>query len=184
MAENQPPASAGKTNGDASRGMPYYEKLRRDLRETLSKKRKLDQELSMLEDQIYKVETTYLEETTAGNIIKGFDNYIKGSTGAATGGAGAGTATRRKALVSDVDRLFSSSSASFAREDEGPTSAGTTPSHAPTPTGSFPSAGQSNHPTPGSNAGGTKNNKKKKARPGEDEDEKPSKRGKITYARE
>ena len=47
MNENAPPpgTNAAAGTGDASRGMPYYEKLRRDLRETLQKKRALDQNL-------------------------------------------------------------------------------------------------------------------------------------------
>lgn len=44
MAENAPPA-ANVSHGDSSRGMPYYDKLRRDLRATLEKKRLLDQNL-------------------------------------------------------------------------------------------------------------------------------------------
>jgi hypothetical protein len=67
-----------------------------------------------LEDNILRTETQYLEETTAGNIIKGFDNYIKGAATTTTT-SGAGTATRRKAQVSDVDRIFSRSSTSFLR---------------------------------------------------------------------
>jgi chromatin modification-related protein EAF6 len=58
------------------------------------------------------METTYLEETSAGNIIKGFDNYMKG-TAAATINTGGGTATRRKGGLTEADRIFSRSSASF-----------------------------------------------------------------------
>lgn len=112
---------------EAPRGMPYYEKLRRDLREALQKKRVIDASLvcvytcfvsvytclqdvqQTLDESILVRETTYLEETSAGNIIKGFDNYIKGTTTSATSG-GAGTTTRRKAVISDADRIFSRSS--------------------------------------------------------------------------
>lgn len=133
MAENAPPAGGAHAAIDASRGMPYYEKLRRDLRDTLTKKRLLDQSLvciyrdkaigkatnlveqAQLEENILRVETSYLEETSAGNIIKGFDNYIKGSTTTSMSGAtGPGTA-RRKVAVNDADRIFSRSSASYVR---------------------------------------------------------------------
>ena len=49
MAENIPPGSAGKAAAVISestvRGLPYYEKLRRDLRDTLQKKRILDKNM-------------------------------------------------------------------------------------------------------------------------------------------
>ncbi|KAL8997316.1 MAG: hypothetical protein Q9188_006351, partial [Gyalolechia gomerana] len=88
MSENIPPPS---TTTDTTRGIPYYEKLKRDLRETLQKKRALDKNMAALEDQIYRFEASYLEETSsAGNIIKGFDNYIKGSALLGSGSTGGG----------------------------------------------------------------------------------------------
>ena len=41
MAENIPPSTNG-THSESIRGAPYYEKLKRDLRDTLQKKRLLD----------------------------------------------------------------------------------------------------------------------------------------------
>ncbi|KAF8424662.1 histone acetyltransferase subunit NuA4-domain-containing protein [Tirmania nivea] len=79
--------------------MPYYEEIRKDLREMLQRKKLLDRNLALLEDQIAKFEATYLEETPTGNIIRGFDNYIKGP------------AARRRNAIGDADRVFSMSSA-------------------------------------------------------------------------
>ncbi|KAF2682686.1 NuA4-domain-containing protein [Lentithecium fluviatile CBS 122367] len=181
MAENAPPAGAGTVVTDASRGMPYYERLRRDLRESLQKKRMIDNNLEQLEQSIHRVETQYLEETSAGNIIKGFDNYIKGAATASTS-SGAGTTTRRKAQVSDTDRIFSRSSSSFLREGSTPGSTQTTPSHAHTPTSSFPTR-ESSQPTNGVNRSAS-GSKKKKLGEEDDADGKAPKRQKISYARE
>jgi hypothetical protein len=41
MAENAPPGN-NASNSDSSRGMPYYDRLRRDLRDLLQKKRAAD----------------------------------------------------------------------------------------------------------------------------------------------
>lgn len=54
------------------------------------------------EENIAKCEIGYLEDTQNGNIVKGFDNYIKG------------TAARRRTNISDADRIFSLSSYSYA----------------------------------------------------------------------
>jgi chromatin modification-related protein EAF6 len=48
MTENAAPGSANNTSADSSRGMPYYERLRRDLRESLNKKRLIDNSLVSL----------------------------------------------------------------------------------------------------------------------------------------
>ncbi|KAI4288537.1 MAG: hypothetical protein L6R35_002188, partial [Caloplaca aegaea] len=72
MSENNPPptttttttaTATGTTSDTNTRGIPYYEKLKRDLRETLQRKRLLDKNMVTLEDQIYRFEAAYLEET-------------------------------------------------------------------------------------------------------------------------
>ncbi|KAJ5917824.1 hypothetical protein N7454_010199 [Penicillium verhagenii] len=206
-------ATAGASNapGDqnaANRGLPYYEKLRRELRDTLARKRAMDRSMGQLEDQIYRFEQSYLEETTAGNIIKGFDNYIKGSANASSLGAsglslGSNVGGRRKAQVTDSDRVFSRSSASYALDSPGPSSVQTTPSHAATPT----STAGGNAPSTKSNGGdasvsaknasvssknkkksggGSKNTKGKNQTDdlSDDGDKPPVKRLKISYGRD
>ncbi|CBX95568.1 hypothetical protein IAQ61_004394 [Plenodomus lingam] len=179
MTENAPPGSSANTGADGSRGMPYYEKIRRDLRESLNKKRGIDAQLHQIEDSINRMETAYLEETSAGNIIKGFDNYIKGAATTTTAG-GASNATRRKAVISDADRIFSRSSASFLREASTPA---TTPSHAATPTSSFPTR-ENSQPTSNGNKMGGGSKKKKTTAEDDDEDSSKSKRQKISYGRD
>ncbi|KAI9770330.1 MAG: hypothetical protein M1840_003489 [Geoglossum simile] len=183
MSENAP-LIAPPAPTEPARGTPYYEELRRKLRESLLKKRVLDKTLANLEDQIFRFENSYLEETTAGNIIRGFDSYIKGSSASSSGGAGSSSAggagavggSRRRALVNESDRVFSRSSSTYLRDSPAPTSSTqTTPSHHTTPSAStFPQHHASNQPTPTSattfaNAAGnshpssTKNPKKKRA---------------------
>ncbi|KAG0651191.1 Chromatin modification-related [Hyphodiscus hymeniophilus] len=103
MSENAPP-SVVPTAGDVP-GQPYYEKTRRHLQELLRKKNILTNNLANLEDQIYKKETEYLEETPSGNIITGFENYTKGTSGIGGG--------RKRGNVVDGNRVFSKSSISF-----------------------------------------------------------------------
>ena len=118
MAENVPPnasstaADTSTTNTSEQPGRPYYESLRTNLRATLEKKRKLDEQLAAVEDQIFKLEGNYLEETAnSGNIVRGFDGWVKGVQVGGRGGAD----DRRRGRFRDEDRVFSRSSVSWMR---------------------------------------------------------------------
>jgi len=63
MSENAPPGQGGaptavNSSVDVSRGVPYYEKIRRDLKDTIQKKRILDQNLVSLLVQPFSAETS------------------------------------------------------------------------------------------------------------------------------
>ncbi|KAK0187963.1 histone acetyltransferase subunit NuA4-domain-containing protein [Armillaria mellea] len=104
-----------------------YETLKRELALALPKKRESDKNLAQIESHIYKLEGQYLTETIAqhgGNIIHGFDNFLKNQT---TG--------RKRYEVADQDRVFSNSSLTIQKsldllgevsenEDNGKLSAG------------------------------------------------------------
>jgi hypothetical protein len=110
MADNVP---AGVSNTDQP-GRPYYESLRTTLKSTLVKKRQLDEQLQAIEDNIYKMESSYLEETNgAGNIVRGFDGWVKGVV---VGGDKKSVDDRKaRVRVRDEDRIFSRSSMSWIR---------------------------------------------------------------------
>ncbi|KAK9480173.1 histone acetyltransferase subunit NuA4-domain-containing protein [Lipomyces japonicus] len=105
-----------------------YEKLKKELRDLISKKKSVDKNLAIVEEQVFKIEGAYLEDTPYGNIIKGFDNYLKagnvallGSSSNSGGGSGAGSSAggnngvKRRGGYTDADRLFSLSSATYLR---------------------------------------------------------------------
>lgn len=113
MSENKPPneSQAAAASAADQPGRPYYESLRTTLRGTLDKKRKLDEQLAALEDQIFKLEGAYLEETSnSGNIVRGFDGWVKGVS---VGGRAADD--RRRGRVRDEDRVFSRSSVGWMK---------------------------------------------------------------------
>lgn len=121
-------APAAGTGSDQTKGVPYYEKQRDRLRELIERRKKLDKELvsggrfqnmlciplvpAMLtsvpgeqqatEDDIYKKESKYLENTPNGNIIAGFDTYQTRST-----------VRRRKKTLTEGNRQFSEGSISY-----------------------------------------------------------------------
>ncbi|KAH9941060.1 NuA4-domain-containing protein, partial [Amylocystis lapponica] len=87
-----------------------YDAAKKELVQALGKRRKADLQLAQIEAQIYIQEGTYLTDTAAhngGNIINGFDGYLKNQPGG-----------RRKYEVSDADRLFSTSSMTYKKSLE------------------------------------------------------------------
>ncbi|KAJ3341516.1 Chromatin modification- protein meaf6 [Gonapodya sp. JEL0774] len=100
-------SSAGvAVGGDSEDATP--EKLREaeaHLQELMQRKRQTERSLANLENQIYKFETSYLEDTGAiGNIVKGFEGYVNMSRGASS---------RQKQRVAETDRVFSRSSTTY-----------------------------------------------------------------------
>lgn len=129
-----------------------------------------------MDEAIYKKESEYLESTPHGNILTGFDNYIKGVTSNGVGG-------RRKQGVGEADRVFSRSSlrlvAADVADSPGVLSAQTTPSGAPTPVAGVKER-ESGHATPSSVAsksGAGKKNKRGKVG-GEEDSEMEEREGK------
>jgi len=87
-----------------------YDAAKKELLQALTKRRMVDKQLAQLEVQIHNLEGSYLTETAAhsgGNIIHGFDGYLKNPPGG-----------RRKYEVTDADRLFSTSSLTYKKSLE------------------------------------------------------------------
>lgn len=81
-----------------------YIRLSKSLKELINKKLSIDNELDDIEDRIYVEEGAYLQDASAGNVVKGFDQYIKSNQ------------TRRKSMLVEQDRIFSQGSTSFDAE--------------------------------------------------------------------
>ncbi|KAJ1555590.1 Chromatin modification- protein meaf6 [Cladochytrium tenue] len=129
-----PPSGLPATPQDAERMLADAE---RELLELLNRKKHADKALSAVEAHIYTYEGSYLEDSLPyGNVVRGFDGFLAPRPAAAAGGGMAGGAAARAAAaaaaaaaanstpsrggggaraVSDADRIFSSSSASFAK---------------------------------------------------------------------
>ncbi|EFP79146.2 hypothetical protein PGT21_016586 [Puccinia graminis f. sp. tritici] len=135
--QEAPPNPPGETgpNGTASRVdvdpviLSRLENAKAELAMNLAKKKKLDKELAALEATLYSHETAYLTDPSAnlfGNIVKGYEAYVKAPP--STSMAGDHHSTRRKRaytntigptgpteMVGDAERIFSKSSGSYAR---------------------------------------------------------------------
>ncbi|CAD6897405.1 unnamed protein product [Tilletia controversa] len=123
------PAPAVTTKEEAT---ARYLALKSSLKSGLAKKRQIDRTLTDIESQLWLFEGSYLAATASagGNVVKGFDSYLKSSTGGgATGssrtgggmGAALGGGAGGSGAVADVpmeDRMFSLSSATYMRSLE------------------------------------------------------------------
>jgi chromatin modification-related protein EAF6 len=78
--------------------------VEQELAELLRRKKEIDRHLSNLETQIYNYEGSYLEDTQqTGNIVRGLEGYFLSRS------------EKKKMPLKDSDRIFSRSSATFAK---------------------------------------------------------------------
>ncbi|KAI2784823.1 NuA4-domain-containing protein [Daldinia loculata] len=104
MTENVQPGTGGAVNGDRQAALAEYNKQRQNLKELLGKRKQQERQLAQLEQSIVDLEAKYLSNTRFGNIVKGFDNYIKGTSSAAQ---------RKQGELKDEDYIWSRSSISY-----------------------------------------------------------------------
>lgn len=83
-----------------------YTQLKNELTKKIVKKQEIEAQLLALEESIYDKENDYFNESTYGNIVKGFDNFSKSSSGGSN---------KRKIMYTDDDHIFSMSSATFVK---------------------------------------------------------------------
>ncbi|KAL7105496.1 hypothetical protein ACP275_07G049100 [Erythranthe tilingii] len=77
----------------------------------LKKREKLHNELRSVENQVYELETSYLQETnTFGNVLKGFDGFLSSSKNT--------TNLKRSRKFQIEDRVFSLSSVTSPAAEE------------------------------------------------------------------
>ncbi|KAI0889937.1 NuA4-domain-containing protein [Annulohypoxylon maeteangense] len=103
MTENTQPGGGATANGDRPAALAEYNKQRQNLKELLTKRKQQDRQLAQLEQNIVDLEAKYLSNTRFGNIVKGFDNYIKGTSSAAQ---------RKQGELKEEDYIWSRSSIS------------------------------------------------------------------------
>ncbi|POR31334.1 Dipeptidyl-peptidase 5 [Tolypocladium paradoxum] len=144
-----------KQGSASSATLTEYKKSQARVRELIDRRRTQERKLAQMEESIASKEAAYLDNSPAGNIITGFDNYMKGTSGAA--------AQRRKTGPMEQNRVFSRSSTSYRPNNGDSSTLGSTPaSLVPTPmSASFRDSGSA-HPTPSSATGNKNSNKSKK----------------------
>ncbi|CDS00184.1 uncharacterized protein SPSC_00920 [Sporisorium scitamineum] len=109
--------------GSLEEATQRYQAIKLALRTGLANKRIIDRALIDLESQIYLFEGSYLQSTASsgGNIVKGFDSYLKNSSASAGSARGNNSNNNAAAALGDIpleDRIFSLSSATYQKSLE------------------------------------------------------------------
>ncbi|KAI5951575.1 EAF6 [Candida jiufengensis] len=107
-------SSTSSNNKAIKPTMDKYNDLKKKLTQQILKKQEINQKLQKLEESIYQKETDYFEESTIGNIVKGFENYSKISGGSSIGGTGL-MGNKRRIVYTEDDHIFSLSSINFIK---------------------------------------------------------------------
>lgn len=83
-----------------------YNQLKSQLTREILKKQELTNKLTQLEDKIYERENDYFNESTYGNIVKGFENFSKNTL----------NNNKKRIVYTEDDHIFSLSSTQYIKE--------------------------------------------------------------------
>lgn len=98
---------ASKDNKDKKTPEDEYTELKNQLTKEILHKQELNARLTNLEDAIYEKENEYFNESTYGNIVKGFENFAKNTSSASS--------NKKRIIYTDDDHIFSLSSTNYIK---------------------------------------------------------------------
>ena len=106
LSKHNEPVAMNKDKAADSASIDKYTAVKDELVKQILKKQELNNKLGDLEDEIYEKEYEYFQESVYGNIVKGFDNFLKSS----------GSSTKKRLNYSEEDHIFSLSSMNFVKQ--------------------------------------------------------------------
>ena len=109
--ENSQQNIAESGQSQAAYSLHDLAKVEEELQQLLAQKQALNKNLQNIENSLYNLETSYIEDSTYGNIIKGYDAFLN-----------ARTLQSRRQRPTEQERIFSRSSVNYTRNhhDESP----------------------------------------------------------------
>lgn len=110
MVPGQSPETSAQTTTTeptAAYSAKYLIKIESELKELLDKRENLEKDLNNIENSLYNLETSYIEDSVYGNIIKGYESFLT-----------ARTQHIRRQRPLESERIFSSSSVSYQRSNQ------------------------------------------------------------------